>query len=206
MGRDDHMRFLTKRNFLKVAVVAGFVSVLPLPLMALTANEAAHLVRQFISDINITTDANRSDPEVFQGVEALFYKYSNIRMIARSALGVDWRSASDAQKAKYVQVFGEYLGRKYGRQFQNLAIIKVTVSSVRKAKTGFMVNSIAHLRDNSQYMIEWQVIEIHGKNKLVNLHIEGISMLATERSEITNLLDAQKGDLDKFIEDLQRRG
>jgi phospholipid transport system substrate-binding protein len=44
-----------------------------------------------------------------------------------------------------------------------------------------------------------------GSLKVVNLVIEGVSMLANERAEVGAMLEAQRGDLDKLIAQLNSR-
>ena len=41
---------------------------------------------------------------------------------------------------------------------------------------------------------------------MFNMYIEGISLLATERTEIAAMLDRRKGNLNKLIADLKKAG
>ena len=51
--------------------------------------------------------------------------------------------------------------------------------------------------------VDWQVSDRSGSAKVVNLIIEGVSMLANERAEVGAMLDAQNGSLDGLIAQLK---
>jgi len=188
-----------------IAVVVASLA-LPRPALALTDAEAADLIRQLIAELYAVTDASRPDALVFREVEEILGRYSELPVIARSSLGAAWRVATDDQKARYIKVFAGYLSRKYGRRFRDFAIAEVVVSNTRKVTSGYMVSSTVHMKDGPRYGIEWQVVNIGGKEKLVNLTIEGLSMLASERNGIASMLDERRGDIDKLIDDLASKG
>lgn len=203
MSRRTHP---SRRLFISSAAALVFTAGLPGTAVAFSEVEAKNLVAAMVTELNAATASGRSETDMFREVEILLSKYSDIPMLARSSLGVAWRSANDDQRAAFIKVFGGYLSRKYGRTFQDFAIAKVQVSQTRKVTTGYVVSSLVHLTDGTFYSIEWQVVNIGGKDKLVNLVIEGLSLLATERQEIAAMLDARGGDLDRLINDLASTG
>ena len=50
--------------------------------------------------------------------------------------------------------------------------------------------------------VDWQISDRSGSARVVNLVIEGVSMLANERAEVGAMLDAQRGSLDGLIAQL----
>ena len=54
--------------------------------------------------------------------------------------------------------------------------------------------------------VDWQVSDRSGAVKMINLYIEGVSMLSTERNEVRAILESKRNNLDALIADLQRRG
>ena len=59
--------------------------------------------------------------------------------------------------------------------------------------------------DEHEGATEQQVSDRSGSAKAVNLIIEGVSLLANERAEIGAMLDAQGGDINGLIAQLNRR-
>ena len=64
-------------------------------------------------------------PQMYQQFEAIFARYADVDVIARSALGPAARQAGAAEFAAYRQAFQGYIGRKYGKR------AKATVKSFR---------------------------------------------------------------------------
>ena len=65
------------------------------------------------------------------------------------------------------------------------------------------MNSTANLPGSSPFALDWQVSDKSGASKMFNIYIEGISLLATERTEIGAMLDKRNGDLNRLIADLK---
>ena len=53
--------------------------------------------------------------------------------------------------------------------------------------------------------VDWQISERSGQARVVNLVIEGVSMLATERAEVGAMLEASRGNVDGVIGQLRGR-
>jgi len=183
--------------------LAGFVMFWQvLPGQALTEQQSKTLIQMLVTEINHVSKPEAPKAEYVQEFRRVLAKYSDIGVLARSALGVSWRQATDDQKRRYIEVFGDYLARKYSKTFKDISVSKVTISGTRDVTSGFVVMSVIHLSSGAAYAIDWQVIDIAGEEKLVNLVIEGVSLLSTERTEMSILLDTCRGDLDQFIDKL----
>lgn len=143
---------------------------------------------------------------MLRGFEQIFLRYADVAIIAQTTLGVDWRRASQAQRRAYVNAFTGYISRKYGRRFREFIGGRVTVTGVRQVRDFQEVNSIAELRGQSPFRVDWLVSDKSGSPKFFNLLVDGVNMLATERAEIGAMLDRRGGDIDGLIADLGRSG
>ena len=54
--------------------------------------------------------------------------------------------------------------------------------------------------------MRWHVFAKGGRNRFFNIIIEGVNMLAAERTEIGALLDKNQGDIDKLTAALKTAG
>ncbi len=197
---------LSRRAFSCLAGASLFGALLPYPAIALNNAEAQELIGRLVDDINEIINSGKLEKAMLLDFEKLLNKYSDVPIIARSSLGVAWRSASSSEQKKYTKAFSGYISRKYGKRFREFIGGKIVVIRAKKVKSGYLVYSVAHLAGEAPFTIEWQVSGKSGTNKMFNIIIEGISLLATERTEITAMLDKRKGNLNKLIADLKKLG
>ncbi|MBL4929144.1 MlaC/ttg2D family ABC transporter substrate-binding protein [Fuscibacter oryzae] len=200
---DNDFSQLSRRRFAAGLALGSVALALPLPLRALTVDEARGLVDRVVGDINKVINSGRSETAMYGDFERIFSKYADVPVIARSALGVAARSASKAQMAAFTKAYQGYLSRKYGKRFREFIGGKIEVTGAQPIKSYYEVISMAYLQGEQPFEVRWQVSDKSGKNLFFNIIIEGVNMLASERAEVGALLDKRKGDLDAMIADLQ---
>jgi len=194
---------LSRRAFVGtgIAAAAAFGA---LPATALNTDEARALIDKVVAEVNAVINSGKSEQQMYPAFEKLFVRYADVPTIARSALGVAARSASAGQMKAFTQAFQGYISRKYGRRFREFIGGKIEVTGAQPLKSYFEVISTAYLKGESPFEVRWHVSDKAGKNLFFNIIIEGVNMLASERTEIGALLDKRKGDVDALIEDLKR--
>ncbi len=197
---------LFRRATLLGAVAAVGSTVLPGTTWAISNEAAIDLIGRMIAEIHGVINSGKSEPRMYKDFEKVLVKYGDINIIARSALGVAWRSASGSQRSQFTKAFQGYISRKYGSRFREFIGGKIEVISSKPVKSGFLVTSTATLQGMDPFIIEWQVSDKSGKDKMFNMYIEGINMLATERTEVGAMLDKRNGNLNKLIADLNKAG
>ena len=77
------------------------------------------------------------------------------------------------------------------------------MAEAKALKSYFEVISTARLQGESPFEVRWHVSDKSGKSLFFNIIIEGVNMLASERTEMGALLDQRGGDLDRLIDDLK---
>ena len=192
---------LTRRSF-GLALGAG-LAVSALPALALNVDQARALIDKAVGDINKVINSGRSESAMLPEFEKIFARYADVPTIARSALGVAARSASNAQMKAFTKAFQFYISRKYGRRFREFIGGRIEVKDAHPLKSYFEVVSTAHLKGEAPFEVRWHVSDKAGKSLFFNIIIEGVNMLASERTEIGAMLDKRKGNLDALIADLQ---
>jgi phospholipid transport system substrate-binding protein len=193
---------LTRRAFgAGLAAGTGFLA-FALPVRALTVDQARHLVDRLIADINATINSGKSEEEMFGDFEQIFVTYADVATIARSALGPASKQASSGQMAAFTKAYQGYISRKYGRRFREFIGGKIEVTDARPYKSYYEVISTATLQGEAPFDLRWWVGDKSGRNLFFNIIIEGVNMLASERTEIGAILDKNGGDIDKLIDAL----
>ncbi len=163
--------------------------------------ESQKLVKSLYSDLvsismkELTIDQQKNE------LNNLFQKYVDIPIIARAVLGKSWRGADSDQRKRFIHAFKTYVSNKYGRQFSEFRGTKLEIIKSRDTltKAGVLVSTIVVLPGNPSMKVVWQVSDGSGSLKLIDLRVEGVSMLSTERQEIRSKLKKFNGSLDNLI-------
>ncbi len=181
-----------------LAAGTGFLA-FALPVRALTVDQARGLIDKVVSEVNSVINSGNSEAAMFKDFERIFATYADVATIGRSALGVAAKQASAAQMTAFTAAFQGYLSRKYGRRFREFIGGEITVTDSKPVKSFFEVVSVATLQGEAPFDLRWHVSDKSGKNLFFNIIIEGVNMLASERTEIGAILDKNGGDLDAAI-------
>lgn len=187
---------LSRRRFAAGLALGTVAFALPLRAAAMTVDQARGLIDKAVADINGVIASGKSETAMFGDFERIFVKYSDVPVIARSALGVAAKQASKAQMTAFTKAFQGYVSRKYGRRFREFIGGTIEVTDAKPVKSYYEVISVARLKGQSPFDLRWHVSDKSGSLKFFNIIIEGVNMLASERAEIGAMLDKQKGDLD----------
>jgi phospholipid transport system substrate-binding protein len=197
------MTLMTRRSFTALLSGAALAAMLPLPSLALNDATASALIGKLVGDINSVINSGRSEGAMYTEFERIFARYADVPTIARTTLGPAARGASSAQMTAYTKAFQGYISRKYGRRFREFIGGRIEVSDARALKSYFEVISTAYMSGESPFEVRWHVSDKSGKSLFFNIIIEGVNMLASERTEMGALLDQRGGDLDRLIADLK---
>ncbi|SET44972.1 MlaC/ttg2D family ABC transporter substrate-binding protein [Paracoccus homiensis] len=176
------------------------------PARAMTADGASTLIQAAVTDVYAVINSGVSPAQMYSQFEAIFARYADVDIIARSVLGPKARQISGAEFAAYKQAFQGFIGRKYGKRFREFVGGKIEVQGAKPLKSFYSVTSVAYLNGRAPMEVEWHVSDKSGKPAFFNLIIEGVNMLATERAEIAAMLAARKGDIAVLTADLRGAG
>ena len=164
--------------------------------------QSQQLVGNLYNDLVATSMKELSIDEQKIELKNLFQKYVDIPIIARAVLGKSWRQANSDQRKRFISVFKTYVSNKYGSQFSEFkgTTLEITKSRDTLTKAGVLVSSIVMVPGNPSLKVVWQVSDGSGSLKLVDLRVEGISMLSTERQEFRSKLKKFEGSIDDLIQ------
>ena len=196
----------SRRAALGLAVAGLGMLALPRGAFALNDTQARALIQKAVDDVNRAIASGKTGPALYADFERIFTRYADVNVIARSALGVAARSASPAQMSAFTKAFTGYLSRKYGKRFREFVGARFEIAGARPVKTFYEVKTTAFLRGQAPFEVLWQVSDRSGADKFFNLIIEGVNMLAAERTEIGAMLDRRRGNVDALIADLRSAG
>ena len=173
------------------------------PALAASTAQAEALVTKLAGELMQLVKSGRSEAQVYSGFESILARYADMPAVSASVLGPPWRGASAAQRQRFVAAFQHYLSRRYGKQFREYRDARIDVTGARDGgKAGVLVATRVVRPGQDDIAVDWQVSDRSGSPRVVNLVIEGVSMLANERAQVGAILDAQRGSIDGLIAQL----
>ena len=197
------MTHMTRRAFGVTLAAGAAATLIARPAAALDLASAKALIDRAIGEVNSVINSGKSETAMYGDFERIFAKYADVSAIARSALGPAARTASAAQMSAFTKAYQGYISRKYGRRFREFIGGRIEVVDAKPLKSYFEVISVAHLQGEAPFDLRWHVSNKSGRDLFFNIIIEGVNMLASERTEIGALLDKNGGNIDKMIASLK---
>ena len=194
---------VSRRSVLSGLAGIAALGAIPQAVFALSTDTARALVDRLVADINAVIASGKSESAMIRDFEGIFDRYADVPIIARTALGNDWRRATDAQRRNFVGAFRGYISRKYGRRFREFVGGKIEVRNAATVPNGVEVRAMAILSGQAPFEVSFVISDGSGQPKFINMFIEGINMITSERTEIGAMLDRRRGDIDGLIVDLQ---
>lgn len=195
---------LTRRAFGAGLVAGTGFLAFALPVRALTVDQASALINKAVGEVNATINSGKSEQAMYGDFARIFATYADVATIARSALGPASKSASAAQMAAFTTAYQGYISRKYGRRFREFIGGKIEVTDARPYKSYYEVISTATLKGQAPFDLRWWVGDKSGRQLFFNIIIEGVNMLASERTEVGAMLDKNGGSVDKLTAELTK--
>jgi len=169
---------------------------------AATLDQARGLVDLLVRDVNAVIASGKAEAAMLRDFETIFSRYADVPTIARYTLGNEARRATPAQMQQFTAAFRTYIARKYGRRFREFIGGQIEVRDARNVPNGVEVETMAILRGQTPFRVDFQVSDRSGQVLFFNIIIEGINMLLSERTEMLALLDQRRGDIDRLIAEL----
>ncbi len=202
--RESNFFHKVKRIFIFLFLFITILS--PISSFADKIKSSQSLVTDIYRELSIIAELNLTESEQKKKLVFLFDKYVDVKIIARAVLGGAWRQASNSQKDKFISAFKEYASNKYGKQFSEFrgTKLKIQKSKDTGTKAGVLVSSYLTVPGRDSIKVIWQVSDGSGFVKLIDIKVEGVSMLSTERQEIRSKLKKASGSINKLIIEMQK--
>lgn len=156
--------------------------------------------------ISFISDEDLSKEEKIKEFEKLLSANFDMETIARFSLGRYWRQASEQQLEEYTALFKKMVLQVYSKRFNeyNGQTLRVNGSQAT-GKRDVIVNSFIDNGDNSKILIQWRVRQTEDGFKIVDIIVEGVSMVITQRSDFASVMQRGGGNVDVLINRLRER-
>ena len=167
-----------------------------------TAVARAHVEQAANAAIGLVQRKDISAVERQAALARLLRDNLEIPFIARIVLGKAWRKASPEQQQRFTEVFEDHLIRTIVRGLESYNIERLTVQKVTaKGEKDLLVHSQIERPDGEPVKTVWRVRQFGGTPRIIDLTVEGISMVITKREEFAAVVKSQ--GLDALMQVLQ---
>jgi phospholipid transport system substrate-binding protein len=122
--------------------------------------------------------------------------------IGRFAVGKFWRKMNTDQRQQYQQLFEKWILKTYSIRFGGYSDETVNVlKTIKAGQTDVLVRTKINSSSGRALKVDWRVRNLKGHFKIIDVLIEGVSMLVTQKAEFGAVL-RQRG-IDGLIEILR---
>ena len=154
------------------------------------------------SAISILSSDSLSDAERTSSFTELVMSSIDLNLISKFVLSKAWKNASNEQKEEYLIAFKDYFINSYANKLDQYTGEKVDVIGSQEAGKYVIVESniIREGTDTLKINLKWRLLNKDNQIKIIDLNIEGISLVIAQREEFQSFLANNDYDLDKLIE------
>ena len=154
------------------------------------------------SAISILSNDTISDSERTSSFTELVMSSIDLNLISKFVLSKAWKNASDEQKENYLIAFKDYFVSSYANKLDQYTVEKVDVIGSQEAGKYVIVESniVREGTDTLKINLKWRLLNKNNQIKIIDLNIEGISLVIAQREEFQSFLANNDYDLDKLIE------
>ena len=179
-------------------VVALFAWASPqVPARAQTPTQEASQYMRGLSKqvLAVLVDRNSTLNEREANVRAILGKNFELNIIGRYVLGTAWRGATSDQKEQYQDLFKQWVLRTYARRLGGYTGQTFDILGAKPlGKKDALVSTRISRPSGPPIMAGWRVRKIGGEFKILDVMVQGVSMVVTQRSEFRAVVRRQGVD------------
>lgn len=132
----------------------------------------------------VWSDSTMSADDRTVAFRALFQEATDIELLSKGMLGRHYRTASSAQRRAYMDAMRDYIIHELDKQMQTIGFKRLDVTGTTPAsgRSGHLFVRTKVDREEGQALLaDWRVRKKDGEFQIVNVEVEGINLLITNR-------------------------
>ncbi len=136
-------------------------------------------------------------------IEALFTDKVDMDFIAKFVVGKNWRAATPAQQSAYIAAYKPFILKNYAGRLARYSGQTYTLKQSRAEGNANIVTMEIADPNGQSFLVDYRLRANGGSYKIMDIVVEGVSLLSTQRSEFSSIID-QKG-IDGLTEALRNQ-
>jgi len=150
--------------------------------------------------VDSQSEAERED--AFRG---LLSEGFDLRLISRYALGRYWRRATKEQRAEYAKLFEDFIVETYVARLSEYSGETLKVVGSRPDDQDTIVHSEIVRDGRPPIRVDWRVRNGDEQLKIIDVVVEGVSMLLTQRDEFASVIQSAGGNVEGLLARLREK-
>lgn len=149
-------------------------------------------------------DGSLAPAQRIAAVDELVTRSFALDRVARIALGRYWRVATPAEQREFSQLFKASVLASYGKRFDAYADRRLRVAGAQPAGEHVSVESYVE-GGATPIRLDWRLAEIDGDWRILDVSVEGVSLLVTYRNEFAAVIERGGGQVSALLAELRQR-
>lgn len=147
----------------------------------------------------------QSETERENAFRELLSEGFDLRLIGRYALGRYWRRATAEQRSEYAKLFEDFIVETYVARLGEYSGETLTVVSSRPDDQDTIVTSEIVREGRPPIRVDWRVRNGEGEPRIIDVVVEGVSMLLTQRDEFASVIQRSGGNVEGLLARLREK-
>lgn len=173
------------------------------PVLAGSPDEAKIFVNSVAANVLEVIKTDKTEREKLAALEVIFADAVDIPYVGKFVLGRHWRSASAAQRTAYLAAYQPFVIKNYAGKLTRYSGQNYTLENARATGDDYTVTMEILDPGNPSVFVDYRLREHAGSYKVVDIVVEGVSLVATQRSEFNSIV-TRKG-IDYLIGALEKQ-
>lgn len=163
-----------------------------------------HMTDKALDALSNPELSNKDRAEKFR---SLLREGMDISDVARRALGPYVRRATDEELNEFEALLEENIVRKYAILFKDYSGQKIELIDTKEGRRGTQnVTVLIHRHGSAPPVkVRWIVHEIEGAMKVIDIIVESVSMVTTQKEEFVAVIRRNGGQIDALLQELRER-
>ena len=205
---------ISRRGFSRSFAVLGIVALAasiglgaPRPAAAGELDDPAIFVREFCAQaIGVLADRSLSGEHRQQAFRDLLTAGFDVKAISRFVLGRYWRRATEVQRAEFMDLFEDLIVATYSRKFADYSGQTLKVEAIREENEKMAAVASRILRESGEPIrIDWRLLRRDQSWRIVDVVVEGMSMVLSQRSEYAAVIKRDGGKIEGLLTKLREK-
>ncbi len=168
----------------------------------LWSGEPGELIKEIIlkdSSLDITDKSQERKQKLWENISPFF----NFEEMSKRALGKFWRKRAPEEKKEFVELFTKTLKDTYIRKTISCYGGKIVFLKENQDNRYFKVQTKFITRIGKKVSMDFFLLSKHGKWKIYDVIIEGVSLVNNYRSQFNNIL--LKSSYEELIQKIKQK-
>ncbi len=168
----------------------------------LWSGEPGELIKEIIlkdSSLDITDKSQERKQKLWENISPFF----NFEEMSKRALGKFWRKRAPEEKKEFVELFTKTLKDTYIRKTISCYGGKIVFLKENQDNRYFKVQTKFITRIGKKVSMDFFLLNKHGKWKIYDVIIEGVSLVNNYRSQFNNIL--LKSSYEELIQKIKQK-